>query len=92
MKIGSRKLKKKNFLTNASDRKRQLLAIQFSTWLVSDYIKRYLESDEQKSGDHLKIYLASQFSTVVDGRRAFANFVNVWQQKDEDIQFFAERH
>ena len=86
-----KEIEKTAFLSNASDRKRQLLAYQLNTGLVSDYIKRYLESDEQKIWDHMKINLASRFSTEVEGQRAFEILVNVWQKKDEDIQFCAER-
>ena len=84
-------IEKAAFLNHANDRKKQLLAYQFSTGLVSDYIKRYLESEEHKGWDHLKANLASRFSPVLDGPKAFELLVSLKQNKDEDIQFFAER-
>ena len=84
-------IEKAAFLNHANDRKKQLLAYQFSTGLVSDYIKRYLESKEHKGWDHLKANLASRFSPVLDGPKAFELLVSLKQNKDEDIQFFAER-
>ena len=84
-------IEKAAYLNHANDRKKQLLAYQFSTGLVSDYIKRYLESEEHKGWDHLKANLASRFSPVLDGPKAFELLVSLKQNKDEDIQFFAER-
>ena len=84
-------IEKAAFLNHANDRKKQLLAYQFSTGLVSDYIKRYLKSDEHKGWDHLKANLASRFSPVLDGPKAFELLVSLKQNKDEDIHFLAER-
>ena len=64
MGIWIKDIEKAAFLNHAKDRKKQL---QFITGLVSDYIKRYLESEEHKGWDHLEANLASRFSPVLDG-------------------------
>ena len=76
-------IEKAAFLNHANDRKKQLIAYQFSTGLVSDYIKRYLESEEHKGWDHLKANLASRFSPVLDGPKAFELLVSLKQNKDK---------
>ena len=56
-----------------------------------DYIKRYLESDENKTWHNLKKNLHSRFSPVLERPKALEQLMNTRQKKDEDIQFFAER-
>ena len=87
-----KQIEKHSFLFNCNDRKKQLVAYQTCTGLVSDYIKRYLESDgTEKTWANLKENLHSRFSPVLDRPRAFEQLVNIKQKKDEDVQFFAER-
>ena len=70
---------------------KKLLAYQFSTGMDSDYIKRYLESEEHKGWDHLKADLASRFSPVLDRPKAFELLISLKQNKNEYILFIAER-
>ena len=84
-------IEKAAFHNHANDPKNQILAYQFSIGLVLDYVKRYIEFEEHKGWDHLKANLASRFSPVLDGPKAFELLVSLKQNKDEDIQFFAER-
>lgn len=87
-----KQIEKHSFLFNCNDRKKQLVAYQTSTGLVSDYIKRYLESDARdKTWANLKENLQSRFSLILDRPKAFERLVNTKQKKDEDVQFFAER-
>ena len=87
-----KQIEKHSFLFNCNDREKQLVAYQTSTGLVSDYIKRYLESDARdKTRANLKDNLHSRFSPVLDRPKAFEQLVNIKQKKDEDVQFFAER-
>lgn len=86
-----KQIEKHAFLFDCSDRKKQLVAYQTCTGLVSDYIKRYLESDGDKTWVNLKENLHSRFSPVLDRPKAFEQLVNTKQKKDEDVQFFAER-
>ena len=87
-----KQIEKHSFLFNCNDRKKQLVAYQTSTGLVSDYIKRYLESDaHDKTWANLKENLQSRFSPILDWPKAFERLVNTKQKKDEDVQFFAER-
>ena len=68
------------------------MAYQTGTGLVSDYVKRYLESDgTEKTWANLKENLHSRFSPVFDRPRAFEQLVNIRQKKDEDVQFYTER-
>lgn len=87
-----KQIEKHSFLFNCNDRKKQLVAYQTSTGLVSDYIKRYLESDARdKTWANLKENLQSRFSPILDRPKAFERLVSTKQKKDEDVQFFAER-
>lgn len=65
-----------------------------STGIVSDYIKRYLESEEARqyrSWANLKENLTIRFSPIVDRPYAFVMLVNTRQRRDEDVQFYGER-
>ena len=86
-----KQIEKHAFLFDCSDRKKQLVAYQTCTGLVSDYIKRYLESDGDKTWANLKENLHSRFSPVLDRPKAFEQLVSKKQKRDEDVQFFAER-
>jgi len=86
-----KELDKIAFLSNFDDRKRQLCAYQYSTGLVSDYIKRYMESARYATWPELKENLTSRFSSVIDRPKAFEMLVNCRQRRDEDIQFYGER-
>ena len=84
-------VEKHAFLYECNDKRKQLVAYQTCTGLVSDYIKRYLESEGTKTWANLKENLQSRFSPFIDKLKAFEQLVNIRQKKDEDVQFFAER-
>jgi hypothetical protein len=64
--LGERIGKNEVFLARHDDMRRQLLAYKMSTGIVSDYIKRYLDSDGPKSWAILKDNFTSRFSPMVD--------------------------
>ena len=84
-------IEKHAFLARYGDQRKQLLAYEFSTGIVGDYIRRYIESDGFESWENLKENLTSRFSTLVDKPKAFEMLVNTRQKRDEDIQFYGER-
>ncbi|MEW8547173.1 MAG: hypothetical protein AB2693_26985 [Candidatus Thiodiazotropha sp.] len=86
-----KQIEKHAFLFNCDDRKKQLVAYQTCTGLVSDYIKRYLDSSGDKTWTNLKDNLQSRFSPVLDRPKAFEQLVTIRQKRDEDVQFYAER-
>ena len=54
------------------------MAYQTCTGLVSDYIKRYLESDDtEKTWSNLKENLSNRFSPVLDRPRGVEQLVNI---------------
>jgi len=86
-----KEIEKAAFLSRLNDQKIQLLAYQYSTGFVSDYIKRYLESGERTSWNELKVNLASRFSSAIDGPKAFEILLGIRQRPDEPVTFYAER-
>ena len=86
-----KEVEKFSFLHRSDERKKQLIAYQFSTGIVSDYIKRYLDSETDHNWTALKQNLSNRFSPMLDKPKAFELLVNIRQGKDEDVQFYAER-
>lgn len=83
-------IEKYAYLHKCDDERTQLLAFQTGTGFVADYIKRYLESRQDKSWTELKAELASRFSDVTDTSYAFTLLSKCRQAPDQSIQMYSE--
>ena len=89
--IWVKEIEKYAFIRRSDDRQKMLLAYQYSTGIVSDYIKRYLDTEPNQSWESLRGGLSNRFSPSLDKTKSFELLVNAKQKKDEDVQFYGER-
>ena len=69
----------------------KIVAFQSSEGPVSDFIQRYLTDNPAHNWDQLKAELRARFSEVTDPQHALYLLKHVKQNKDENVQVFAER-
>lgn len=78
-------------LTNLDDNKVKRVAYQASRGPVSDFIKRYSETNPQATWANMKTELSTRFSEITDAQHAFMLLRKVHQKPGETVQVYAER-
>ena len=67
------------------------LALKTSTGAVSDFIERYLKVNPRAEWGALKAELAKRFADISDAQHAFTLLRQVRQERNENVQIYAER-
>lgn len=67
------------------------LAFKTSTGAVSDFIERYLKVNPRAEWGALKAELAKRFADISDAQHAFTLLRQVRQERNENVQVYAER-
>ncbi|MEW8547733.1 MAG: hypothetical protein AB2693_29850 [Candidatus Thiodiazotropha sp.] len=84
-------LSKYGMLTACDDEKLKLLALQTSEGPLSDYIHRWLSANQDRPWADLRTELQSRFAEVIDKSYALGLLRRIRQEKDENVQIYAER-
>ena len=74
-----------------SDCKTKFVAYRASSGIASDFIRRFLEGNQNSSWQQLKDELINRFGEVRDTHHRFSLLKNIRQENSETVQTFAER-
>ena len=69
----------------------KMVSYQSSKSPVSDFLKRYLEANQQHSWGQVKAELTARFAEVTDSQHALMLLRKVRQRPEENVQVYAER-
>ena len=69
----------------------KFVAFKTSSGAVSDFIHRYVTGEPDLTWDILKHELSVRFAEITDSQHAFMALRNVKQEKNENVQIYAER-
>ncbi|ESP03278.1 hypothetical protein LOTGIDRAFT_171625 [Lottia gigantea] len=87
----TRSIEKYAVLASIPNDRMKLIAYQTSKGVVSNFIRRYLDTHPAADWPTLKDELSARFAEVTDAQHAFALLRKVKQNHNENVQFFGER-
>jgi predicted RNA-binding Zn-ribbon protein involved in translation (DUF1610 family) len=84
-------IEKYGVLADLTDISKRHIALLTSRGSVSDFVQRYISENAAGTWEAFKRELTSRFADITDQQHAFLLLSRTRQEKDENVQLFAER-